>query len=124
MIRTRWRKLSDDELVHLFEHEKLLEYNAKEALDVKRGNAAHDRARSVYRELKARGPDGQEKLLVLLGSDNVLVRLGTAFLALEFAPDAAVPVLEHIALTHRDLYSFEAKGILAEWRKGGLDFPT
>jgi Domain of unknown function (DUF2019) len=87
-----------------------------------RANECHDMVASVYRELRARGPDAQRALLPLIGYADDAVRYWAASHALEFAPDQGEPVLAELARS-RGLSAFNAKMTLREWQKGNLSFP-
>jgi hypothetical protein len=67
------------------------------AAKVASANRHADRIASIYRELRRRGSDSQSALLDLFKYTDEGVRLWAASHALEFAPSAAIPVLELIS---------------------------
>lgn len=72
--------------------------------------------RDIYQELKTRGRNSQEHLLVLLDYDDPAVRRWAAAHALEFCPGLAKPVLEKLA-RGAGLLSLDAQNALREWRE-------
>lgn len=86
-------------------------------------NAAANCVASVYRQLRSRGLESQRALLPLLAHPSLKVRQWAAAHALQFAPEAGVPVLSEMAKDKVSLYGFEAEITLREWRAGRLRFP-
>ena len=114
--------LSLAELVDLFADAA---FARKAALDEHKpglANKKFDKMTNIYVELKRRGPDAQRSLLPLLAHNDREVRLHAGILALEFAPDAAEPVLEVVHSLH-GMTGYEADFALRQWRKGALKFP-
>jgi hypothetical protein len=88
----------------------------------RKGNPKADLLFSIYRELRNRGREAQNALLVLLNHPNDSVRSWAASHVLEFSPEDAVPVLEKLSMG-KGLVNFGAKMTLDEWRrKGRLNF--
>ena len=90
--------------------------------DHRTANKQHDIVATVYRELRARGPEAQRSLLGLLDHPSEAVRGWAAAHALEFAPEDGKPVLEAIA-AGAGIWAFTAGVTLEEWKKGVLRFP-
>lgn len=77
---------------------------------------------AVCCELRVRGAQSQQKLLVLLEDDDEFVRSWAGTHALEFAADHAEPVL--VSLADGDtLAALTARMTLREWYAGRLAFP-
>jgi hypothetical protein len=70
----------------------------------------------IYQELKTRGRNSQEHLLILLDHDDPAVRRWAAAHALGFAPGLAKPVLEKLA-RGPGLLSLDAQIALRGWRE-------
>jgi hypothetical protein len=120
---TKVSSMTNEELVAVYQEAAVAHGEATEEGDFKRGNAAHDRLASAYRELRRRGEGAQDLLLPLLEDSRISVRGWAASHALEFKPELGEIVLEGIAAGAKGLLRLGAESTLSEWRAGRLRFP-
>src|SRR5687768_16314721 len=83
-------------LLKAFEEAARLNGEYTESGDYKRGNAQHDRLRSLYSEIRKHGHDAQLLLLNLIDSRFLGVKIWSAYFALEFAPEIGERVLNEV----------------------------
>lgn len=88
-----------------------------------RVNRAAEVIAVVYAELRKRGPQAQNALLVLLDHPNAAVRAWAGAHALDFAPEQGEPVLVALSEQEEGLIGFNAEMTLDVWRAGELRFP-
>lgn len=100
---------------------------ANEACVASRTNKALDALMEVRAALRRASADHEheirDRLLELLGDDDLFVRLSAGIDALRFSPDDAVAVLEAIAQRPTGMVSHEAAMVLKLWRKGEFTVP-
>lgn len=90
--------------------------------DYHSANIAYETIAGVYRELRSRGLEAQNRLLNLLNHEDFAVRSWAASHALEFAPQRGLPVLEALS-DGQGIWRLEAITTIKEWKKGSLKFP-
>lgn len=122
MASNQHKNLPAEQLVAMIKTLATERGEALDASDPKRANVLYKKLEGVYREIRKRGIDAQRRLLPLLDSQNVYVRLWVATCALEFEPALAVPVLQEIDRNSSPLVGFTAAMVLKEWREGKLQF--
>jgi hypothetical protein len=121
-VRKSYERNSTEELIRLYAQAASEHEEAQVRRDYQAGNPPADRIASIYRELRNRGREHQQRLLSLLTSNDPGVRLWAASHALEFEPSKGETVLGAF-LTTEGILAFCARITLDEWRKGALRFP-
>lgn len=116
MNRAALESASSEELVQHFEKAAIVH---RELRSAKEANCAFDEAVAIAMELKRRGEEALELLLVLLQSPNPAIRMSAAGLLLPTVPEKAEPVLEQLTDQPQSL-GHSAKMTLREWRAGRL----
>ncbi|WP_428265655.1 HEAT repeat domain-containing protein [Haliangium sp.] len=105
-------------LIEQYKEAAMRHGNAKSA---RAANAAAEKLATIYRALREQ--DMRAMLLPLLESPDPSVQSWAASHALEFEPDAALPVLERLAGGPPGAVRADASMTLEEWRAGRLAFP-
>jgi hypothetical protein len=93
------------------------------ASDPEAANRCAEEIAAIYREFRFRGGEAQERLLELIGHNDVGIRSWAAAHALEFASGKGIPALERIACSGPWPLNVTAQVTLDEWEKGELRFP-
>ena len=88
----------------------------------KAANTNLERATTLYRELRDRGPTAQTRLLDLLAQDDLAVRYLVAVHALDFAPVEGERALGEILRGSPSPLQLLARVSLSQWRSGVLRF--
>ncbi|HVM79117.1 MAG TPA: DUF2019 domain-containing protein [Stellaceae bacterium] len=84
------------ELVEQFRSHALEQQSVLLDSDTRRYNKLFDLCTAIVNELKRRGPQALEALLVLLKDPNLRVRLEAARRLVDFAPSASVAALKEV----------------------------
>ena len=95
---------------------------ATESGDYRAANRNHGLLAQIYSELRSRGRDAQNQLLIFLDDIDPHVRAWAASHALEFAAERGEQVLRRLA-AERGIVGLNAETTLEEWSKGSLHFP-
>ena len=91
--------------------------------DFMAGNEFADRMWSLAKQLRHDfGAEGREALAELMDHEDLVVRISTASICLDFAEQKAKAVLEEASKT-AGLSAFEAGVALNEWNEGAKRFP-
>src|ERR1700683_643946 len=88
------KTMPSSSLVALFAEAAAATGRALESAKPRLVNKAYDVKKNVYRELRSRGIEAQKYCLGLLDDPDRYVRYEAATYALDFAPQAAEPVLQ------------------------------
>jgi hypothetical protein len=115
------KTLSSSALVELFAEAGIASGQALENAKSQLANKAYDLQERIFLELRSRGIEAQRTLLTLLNHPDRQVRCAAGTYALDFDPEAAVPVLEALERQH-GFAAHNAGMALTQWRKGELQF--
>jgi hypothetical protein len=110
------RKADIPTLVRTY-REAAISHRDAQLTDPKTANRNAKLAVSIYKELRARGPEAQRALIPLVHDEDVRVRSWAAVDALEFAPGEALPVLEELDKRER-VIGLSASIALKNWKTG------
>ena len=89
--------------------------------DSKKTNSAYKRIAKIFRELKI---NNQLSLLLSLNNhENIGVKMWAATHLLPYKEEVGLSILSEIEKNHtEDLYGFDAKMTIQEWKKGNLTY--
>lgn len=119
MKKAQWKTLSTERLVEEFGTLSAGPGRDIETAKPKAANRKFDVLVAIRRELRERGPEAQQQLLLKLMDDpEPGTRYRVASYALEFAPGEAERVLAELAKIPRSLVGFTAGWTLREWKAG------
>lgn len=89
--------------------------------DSRKTNLAYKKIDKIFRELKNRNQLGL--LLKLIDHEHLGVKMWAATHLLPYKEEIGLEILEEIQREHTDdLYGFDAKMTIREWKKGNLTY--